>query len=108
MGNLWIVSLLYSVSDIHKRTGSCCTHCVHGLATGLLVYQYLLIYLLLCIIFSDRLMFFKATNEGCFFRIHVRVHIEPRSICSELYLICTARFHSVLLTLKISFKLHYK
>jgi hypothetical protein len=63
--------LMYSVSDIHTRTGSCCTHCVHGLVTGLLVYQYLLIYLLLCItrIFSDRLIFFNATDEGCFFRI---------------------------------------
>jgi len=77
-------------------------------ATGLLVYQYLLIYLLICIIFSDRLIFIKATDEGCLFRIHVRVHIVPRLISSELYLICTAHFHSVLLTLKILFKLYYK
>jgi len=63
---------------------------------------------LLCIIFSGRLIFCKATDEGRFFRIHVRVHIVRRLISSELYLICTPRFHSVLLTLKILFKLYYK
>jgi hypothetical protein len=69
----------------HMRTLTCCTHCVHCLATGLLVYQYLLIYLLLCLIFSDRLIFFKTTYEGCSFRINVRVQIVPMLICSEVY-----------------------